>query len=493
MFFNEKGGSTNRADPPPHNDTASERKANAASLDSSVVPFHQEQTPVPPGLIGDVCEFIYNAAPHPNRDIALAGAIGFLSGVCGKAYNTCTNAGLNQYLLLLASTGMGKEAMASGIDKMLAAVIKSGVPAAGEFKGPMLVSSAGLLKALDQTPSIVSVIGEFGYKLKAISSPRANPNDETLKATLLDLYGKSGAGRIVDPIAYSDREKRTAIIVAPALTLIGESVPGVVFEALNEGMVLSGLLPRFMLIEARGQRSALQEAPAVSPDPRLTQALADLCAHCLALNHGNNVSVVPANDEAKAKFREFGGWVDHEINTHSSEIHRELWNRAHLKALKLASLCAVGINPHGPVVTINETMWATNLVVGQTKSLLSKFEAGDIGQEAGNETKQLRKARAVIREYVKAEVGKYEKCGCTYEMHRAHHFTHKYVHSRLANLPMFKEDRAGANNAVKRAMAQLVENDELRTIMPGDMLKAYGHAGKSYGITNEAAFMRADD
>ncbi|WP_153002695.1 hypothetical protein [Sphingomonas endophytica] len=328
--------------------------------------------------------------------------------------------------------------MASGIDKILAAIIKNGVPAASAFKGPVLVSSAGLLKALDKTPSIVSVIGEFGYKLKAIASPRANPNDETLKATLLDLYGKSGAGRIVDPIAYSEREKRTAVIVAPSLTLIGESVPGVVFEALNESMVLSGLLPRFMVIEAKGRRSALQEAPAVSPDAGLTQRLADLCAQCLALNQSNNVSVVAADDEAKAKFREFGAWVDHQINTHSSEIHRELWNRAHLKALKLASLCAVGINMHDPVFTINETMWATNLIVGQTTALLSKFEAGDIGQEAGNETKQLRKVRAVIREYVKAEVGKYEKCGCTFEMHRAHHFTHKYLHSRLANLPMFK-------------------------------------------------------
>ncbi len=422
-------------------------------------------------------------------DIALTGAIGFLSGVCGKAYNTYTNAGLNQYLLLLASTGMGKEAMASGIDKLLAAIIKTGVPAAGDFKGPMLVSSAGLVKALEKTPSIVSVIGEFGYKLKAISSPRANPNDETLKATLLDLYGKSGAGRIVDPMAYSDRDKRTAVIVAPALTLIGESVPGVVFEALNEGMVLSGLLPRFMLIEAHGQRAALQEAPAVSPNDNLTQRLADLCGHCLALNHGNNVCVVPADDEAKARFREFGAWVDGQINAHSSEIHRELWNRAHLKALKLATLCAVGINPHAPVVTINETMWATNLVVGQTLSLLSKFDAGDVGQEAGNETKQLGKLRSVIRDYLKAEPGKYTSTGCTAEMQQIGIFTRQYLASRLRNLPMFRDDKLGAGKAIDRAIHELRTDNELRDVMPNDMEKHFGTTAKAYGVTNPTTFL----
>jgi hypothetical protein len=470
-------------------DTVEERKPPQVAV-STAAPIRQD---LPPGLIGDVCRFIYSAAPHPNMDIALTGAIGFLSGVCGKAFNTYTNAGLNQYLLLLASTGMGKEAMASGIDKLLAAIIKSGVPAASDFKGPVLVSSAGLLKALDKTPSIVSVIGEFGYKLKAITSPRANPNDETLKATFLDLYSKSGAGRIVDPMAYSDRDKRTAVIVAPALTLVGESVPGVVYEALNEGMVLSGLLPRFILIEAKGNRSALQESPAVSPDPDLTQRLADLCAHCLSLNHGNNVHVVPADDEARAKFREFGAWVDSQINAHNAEIQRELWNRAHLKALKLATLCAVGINPHNPVVTINETMWATNMIVGQTLSLIAKFETGDVGQEAGNETKQVRKLRAVIRDYIKAEVGKYEKCGCTYDMHRNHHFTIRYLQSRLNNLPMFKDDKAGAKNALARAIDVLKLNDEIRDILPGDMLKVYGRAPKSFAVTCENEFLRDDE
>lgn len=148
----------------------------AASVADQVKPTHI------PGLIGDIRDFILSAAPHPNADIALAGSIALMAGICGRCFNTYTGAGLNQYILLLASTGLGKEAAASGISKLLAAITPT-VPAAGDFKGPALVSSAGLIKWLDKKPSVVSVIGEFGYKLKAISSPRANPNDELLKAT----------------------------------------------------------------------------------------------------------------------------------------------------------------------------------------------------------------------------------------------------------------------------------------------------------------------
>ena len=125
----------------------------------------------PPGLIGDCAYFIMRAAPHPNKDIALAAAIAFFAGITGRAYNTYTFAGLNLYILVLAKTAMGKEAANSGISKLLAA-ISAKIPAAKTFKGPMLISSAGLLKWLAENPSCVTVGGEWGYKLKAMHSVR---------------------------------------------------------------------------------------------------------------------------------------------------------------------------------------------------------------------------------------------------------------------------------------------------------------------------------
>lgn len=448
----------------------------------------QLKAPPLPGLIGSVRDFILDAAPHPNADIALAGSIALMAGITGRAYNTYTGAGLNQYILLMASTGLGKEAAASGISKLLAAITPT-VPAAGDFKGPALVSSAGLVKWLDKKPSVVSIIGEFGYKLKAISSPKANPNDELLKATLLDIYGKSGAGNVLDPMAYSDRDKQTAPIHSPALTLLGESVPGVVYEALNESMVLSGLLPRFMVIEATGQRSPLNETPATEPCPQLMQSLADLCAHVLAINYGNRVEVVHADADAKLKFREFGQWVTDQINGEQSETLRELWNRAHLKALKVASLCAVGINPFAPVVTVNETMWATNMIVGQVNALIAKFAKGETGEVAGDEVKQQRAIMRAITEYVTGPYSRWESYHGSAEMHREGVVTLPHIMQRLRGTAAFKHDRLGATKAIERTIKLLLDGDQLREIPAAQMIARYGSKPRAYAVSDPASFL----
>ena len=40
-----------------------------------------------PGLLGRMASYIYNSAPYPNEQIALAGAIAFLAAIAGRAFN----------------------------------------------------------------------------------------------------------------------------------------------------------------------------------------------------------------------------------------------------------------------------------------------------------------------------------------------------------------------------------------------------------------------
>ena len=88
----------------------------------------------PPGLMGEIAKFIHAAAPRPVPEIALAGAIGLMAGICGRAFNV-SGTGLNQYILLLAPTGTGKEAAATGINSLMKS-IRSEVPASEKFIGP---------------------------------------------------------------------------------------------------------------------------------------------------------------------------------------------------------------------------------------------------------------------------------------------------------------------------------------------------------------------
>src|ERR1700733_5012023 len=90
---------------------------------------------LPPGIMGEIAKYVYDQSPRPVKEIALVAAIGLFAGICGRAYNTHTGAGLNLYLTLIAKTATGKEAMSSGTSKLLMAVKKT-VPAALGFKGP---------------------------------------------------------------------------------------------------------------------------------------------------------------------------------------------------------------------------------------------------------------------------------------------------------------------------------------------------------------------
>lgn len=169
----------------------------------------------PPGLVGDLARFIHDAAPRPVPEIALAGAIGLMAGVCGRAFNV-SGTGLNQYVLLIAETGTGKEAINSGISALMKAC-RTSCPVALSFVGPAHIrSDAALLKQLAKSPAFVSVLGEFGLTLQQMANPRAPSHLASVKQILLDIYNKSGAHDVLNPMVYSDQEKNTPPIDSSA-------------------------------------------------------------------------------------------------------------------------------------------------------------------------------------------------------------------------------------------------------------------------------------
>ncbi len=445
--------------------------------------------PFPPGLIGEVAQFILDAAPRPVPQIALAGAIGLIAGITGRAYNV-SGTGLNQYVLLLAPTGTGKEAIANGISKLMSA-IKTSVPASTEFVGPGEIrSDAALLKWLSKYPCIISTVGEFGLRLKQMSAPNANSHETGLKRVLLDLYNKSGHGNTLNPIAYSDKEKNTEAVHSPSFTLMGESTPEEFYSALDESMVASGLLPRFLTMRYTGIRPPLSKAHITATPPfALVDKMATLTAHCLAMGNGGSVVNVALTDEAYELSDSFDKYADAQINGANTEVTRHLWNRAHVKSLKLAALCAVGINPFNPIVGINEYVWAAKIVELEVSDLLGRFEAGEIGSgvNGSSETKQLSDMKKVIAKFMSEPVEKWAKYQATTEMHRDMIIPIAGLQMRLSAVSSFRTDRMGASVAIKRAYQQLIDADIIRELPATQMQANYGRRSKAFVVMNPEA------
>lgn len=442
---------------------------------------------VPPGLLGEIAQFIYSQAPRPVAEIAIAGAIGLMSGIIGKAYNI-SNTGCNQYTLLLALTGTGKEAISMGITKLMTEVKKS-VPSCMEFIGPSGISSEqSLIKHLANTsPSFVSILGEFGITMSQLSAHNANPHQLGIRRMLLDLYNKSGEGNAVQATIYSDKDKNVPTVFAPAFSIIGESTPETFYPAINEDMIAAGLLPRFTIIEYRGERPDLNEgASLVRPSFDLIQKTATLCANALNLVHQKKVLNVKLDDETKTIFREFNQYCDNNIRG-STEVRRQLWNRGHIKALKMAALIAVGINPFDPIIDRYCANWAIKLILSDIRNISKRFESGEIGAD-NEETRQLQKTMDFFKEYVVRPLSEMGSYNLNSAMHNERVIPYSYLHKRLNQQSCFRKDRMGATNAIKRTIQTMIARGDIREIERATMLKQFSSSAVAYAIVNPKAF-----
>lgn len=476
------------------NDQISKRNnaPDTQKIDTEAVKPLDDIYTVPPGLVGEIAQFIYAQAPRPVAEIALVGALGLMAGIVGRAYNI-NDTGLNQYILLLAPTGSGKEAIASGVSKLMAQVVRT-VPAAMEFQGPgQIASPQALTKYLANTAkSFVSIVGEFGFYLQQMASPHAAPHLMGLLALMLDLFNKSGENDVLRPSIYSDKEKNTASVQSPAFSLMGETVPEGFYETLHDGMITNGLLPRFTIIEYTGKRPQWNKTSSSAvPTFDVVEKLSTICAQALQLNSQNKAISVQIAPDAEALLDTFNDHADLNINSSDKDVRKQLWNRAHLKALKLAGLIAVGVNPWQPVVTLDLAQWAIRLVESDVRNLLQRFDQGEIGID-NDETKQLTSIVAAIKHYLSepwSDLVKYAVGEGFDRLHGDRLIPYSYLQRKLASVGVFKKDRRGATLALKNALKTLAERGDLREVGRAELTKGYNMTALTFAVTNAKVFL----
>lgn len=443
----------------------------------------------PAGLLGDVARYIYAQSPLPVPEIALAGAIGMFAGIAGRAYNVSAT-GLNQYTLLLAATGTGKESISQGINKIMTEVIKQS-PTSATFIGPAEIASPQALnKHLGNTSSsFVSLVGEYGIHIKQMASENASPHMMGLKRMILDLYNKSGNSDRLNAMIYSDNTKNTSVLIAPAFSILGESAPERFYETLTENMISEGLLPRFTIIEYLGDRVLPNDgAPLALPSSELVASVAQLCANASSLNSRNLVTHVQYTDDARAILNEFR-MKAHTSIIGSMEVRRQLWNRAHLKVLKLAALVAVGEHMFMPTINAEAAKWAIRIVEADIKNMLSRFESGDVGIN-NEENKQLKVINKLIHRFLTGDWADVKKVAgdSSAKLHAEKVIPYGYLQRSTSSSAPFKNDRQGATMALRRVLKTLEERGEIQAMQKSVLVQKFGTGAQAYAIMQPGAF-----
>jgi hypothetical protein len=432
----------------------------------------------PPGLAGAIAWHIYQSAPRPVKEVAIVSALGFLAGVCGKAYQI-PGSGLNLYIVLVARSAIGKEAMHSGIGGILAELRESIPPVQRFVDFTDFVSGPALQKACAANLSFVNVSGEFGKKLERLA--REDGRDaamHSLRTVMTNLYQKSGPTSVVAGLGYSDKDKNVASVSGVAYSMIGETTPKTFFNSLTETMMEDGFLSRFTIIEYAGERPDPNPNPITRMDQGLAQALHQLVVQAITILDRTNKSDVQFESQAWQMLDEFNKFCDGNIRAAGDdESQRQMWNRAHLKAMRIAGLLAVADNHLVPVVYPQHVSWAIDLISRDIAMFQRRLDEGDIGTgDAVCETKLM----ATVKEYLESGVSDSYKIPDA--LRKAGIIPRKVLQIKLARVTAFSNHRNGATFAMDSALRSLCDSGYLAECDRTKLAGEHNFHGKAYRV-----------
>lgn len=394
-----------------------------------------------PGLVGEIAYYIYGNAHKQNKEVAYSAALALMAGITGRAYNW-NGTGLNQYFVLLAYSGHGKEDAEKGINRLLSSLWSCGlVPKqyVEDILGPSHIASApGLVNKLRETPCFLSIVGEFGKMLERLCSKRASASDVALNSLFLDLYNRSGNGQVLGTSAYSDRTKNGAVVHSPCFSMFGASTQEAFFKAITEQDAAEGTVSRFTVVEcADAGYVESNYGPKPEPSQRLLQALSELIIKCQTTTFAP--VPVAATDDVQERYIELERTYGKLVADNRDKSYMNAYNRAALITMKTAALLAVGINPYSPVITKQEFEWAEKLTYNSVHAIISRFEAGKVGV-ANLYVEQHDQLLSCLKDYLKRPwIDKLEKNYGIPEHFKAQRLiTYKYIKSMLHKRPAFR-------------------------------------------------------
>lgn len=432
----------------------------------------------PPGFAGQIAGYIYKSSPRPVKEVAIVAALGLLSGICGKPFSI-PGSGLNQYIILVARSAIGKEAMHSGIASLMES-LRSRLPQAMNFVDfTDFASGPALMKAVAANPCFVNVAGEWGRKLKRLANDRIEGPMQQLRTVMTNLYQKSGPSSIVGGITYSNKDQNIQAVSGVSYSMIGETTPSTLYESLTESMMEDGFLSRFTIVEYNGERPPHNYAALREPDQALADALAQLCHHSLTLLHRNARQEVGRTQEAGHILYNFDLECDSNINSTDDESYRQMWNRAALKVTRIAALLAVADNFLHPVMQTHHVLWAIDIVHRDIKLMSRKLMEGDVGiDDSSREKKMLATFREVLSRGFPSgmNVGR--------NMHVDAVVPRRYIMLKLSRHPAFSAARHGSMTAVDSTLRSLVESGYIVEVPKDVLAKKYQFSGKCFQVVN---------
>lgn len=321
----------------------------------------------PPGLIGDIVDWIEATARRPNRVMGLGVAVTVLGTLMGRRIAGPTRSATHLYISCLAPTGSGKQ---HPLD-CLAMLLRSAK--AGHLVGPSeFISMPAVINMLQRQPLCLSAQDEFGAFLKRINGRNASSFEKGVSKIMRSVWGISfseymtpeWAGRAASPV------------FSPALSIFGVSTPDEFYDGLQGSELTNGFLNRFLVLKANRTDAVVPASEPGKVPEGIALALGEVFRwgadeNSLATSRVTDSTMQPdpvalrwANSAATKCFQELEKHIE-EIITKEFEMSYYIGRTAEI-AIRLATIRAVGRwGPYGegPTVDLSDVEWGRDIAM----------------------------------------------------------------------------------------------------------------------------------
>ena len=356
----------------------------------------------PPGLVGEVFDWILSTAPQPQPKFATAAALTVCGALIGRGVKDYTGQRTNLFTLCVVPSCGGKQHPFSCGQKLITALERKRL-LTGE-----VTSDSALEILLDDFPVRLMFLDEVGDYLGSLKTAgQANPHLKTVVPRLKSLWSSASSVYIGKTRApdTNGKWKPPRKLIEPHVSIYGTGAPSRLFESMTERDFDDGSVPRFIVFVSEEMPMRAEKPEAVVP--------ADLRAK---LNHalqclGLKPHTTPAVEGVKPDYTPTARLVSEDIGAAEmfqafEELKHEkmveaaddpplyLWGKAVENARRIALTVACFRNPESPMVELCDAQYAVTLLTNSVNEMIAYVRENVAATE---KERDLKKVERIIR------------------------------------------------------------------------------------------------
>jgi hypothetical protein len=399
--------------------------------------------------------YFYKNSYRPNQEVAILCAHVWVTMVSQRAYFTPTGSGNNLNFWLIAQTGWGKDVFTKCINLVVGELMQD-QPKLGDNHVGKFASGEAVETVISTQPRFMSRVSEAGAFWRKLLSPHRPPHIDVLVESVLNLFMSTSPGAYWQSRkkAKKDEDLRDSIF-RPAGSFYGESTPEDLLGDLDINSISTGLLQRQIFYNISQADYVPANKRSYPMSSKLKARLSDMIAVADNLDLMEETITVKNSNRAAMMLDQYSeSHSEYAFRKEKSSLRANLMNRSGIKAYRMASLMAVGDDPHDPIIREKHARYAIDFIQQCDEFILEKFQSGDIGK---GQLKQEVDMMKIIEKVVSAPENNRRR---SYRMNElcaadASVIPYSFIKNKAKSRASFAGDKLGAITAIDKCIDSL--------------------------------------